>query len=322
MATILGNESNNDQVQAIISLDNFLTEPAPMEPEEMTQEDKFSMWINYGDEYVPATNLKTTDKIPSGVYKVIWKQEDYHVVPVKINTDELYRFSEDFTDTILKEADKFWERAEIYKKYKFTHKRGILLAGPAGCGKSSIINLLIEQLIKRDGIVFFINSIKEFQLYTDIIKTAIKEIEPERPIITIIEDIDQMISNMNGNDSEILDLLDGKYSFDHHLVILTSNDTSELSEALLRPSRIDLMYEIPAPDAKIRREFFEKKGIEKKHLKEYTEATDGMSFAEMKEIFTGTIVLGKTLEEVVNQVKNPLETKDYLTKSKNKKIGI
>lgn len=322
MATILGNESNTDQVQAVISLDNFLNEPTPMEPEEMTQEDKFSMWINYGDEYVPATNLKTTDKIPSGVYKVIWKQEDYHVVPVKINTDELYRFSEDFTDTILKEADKFWERAEIYKKYKFTHKRGILLAGPAGCGKSSIINLLIEQLIKRDGIVFFINSIKEFQLYTDIIKTAIKEIEPERPIITIIEDIDQMISNMNGNDSEILDLLDGKYSFDHHLVILTSNDTSELSEALLRPSRIDLMYEIPAPDAKIRREFFEKKGIEKKHLKEYTEATDGMSFAEMKEIFTGTIVLGKTLEEVVNQVKNPLETKDYLTKSKNKKIGI
>lgn len=285
------------------------------------KEEKFSMWIDYGGEYVPATNIKTTNKIPSGVYKVVFKADDYRVVPIKINTDELYRFSEDFTDIILKEADKFWERANVYKQYKFTHKRGILLAGPAGSGKTSILNLLIDQLIKKDGLVFIINSIRDFNTYVDIIKTVIREIEPDRPIITIIEDIDQMIANMGGSDSEILDLLDGKYSFDHHLVILTSNNTSDLSEALLRPSRIDLMYEIPAPDAKIRREFFEKKGIDKKHLKEYTDATDGMSFAEMKEVFTGTIVLGKTLDEVVNQVKNPLETKDYLTKQK-KKIGI
>ena len=282
----------------------------------------YSMWIDYGGEYVPATNLKTTHKIPSGVYKVVWKNDDYRIIPLTINTDELYRFSEDFTDIILKEADKFWNRADIYKKYNFTHKRGILLAGPAGSGKTSVINLLIKQLINRDGIVFFINSIKEFNLYTDVIKTAIKVIEPDRPIITIIEDIDQIISNMGGSDSEILDLLDGKYSFDHHLVILTSNNTTELSSALLRPSRIDLMYEIPNPDAKIRREFFEKKGIDKKYLKEYTEISEGMSFAEMKELFTGTIVLGKTLEEVANQIKNPLETKDYLTIKSKKRIGI
>ena len=285
------------------------------------EDEKYSMWIDYGGEYVPATNLKTTEKLPSGVYKIIWKNDDYRVVPIKLNTDELYRFSEDFTDTILKESDKFWKRADIYKKYKFTHKRGILLAGAPGTGKTAVINLLIEQLIKQGGIVFFINSIKEFNMYTDIIKTAVREIEPDRPIVTIIEDIDQIISNMNGNDSEILDLLDGKYSIEHHLVILTSNNTSELSEALLRPSRIDLMYEIPAPDARIRKEFFENKGIDSKHIKEYVTSTEGMSFAEMKEVFTGTVVLGKPLAEVINQIKNPLETKDYLTKSK-KKIGI
>lgn len=313
MATFLNGPSDEQVHPMVIDL------PLMLEDEE--QEEKFSMWIDYGGEYAPATNLKTTHKIPSGVYKVIWKNDDYRVVPVNINTDELYRFSEDFTDIILREADKFWDRSEVYKQHKFTHKRGILLAGNPGSGKTSVINLLIDQLIKRDGIVFFINSIKEFNCYTDIIKTAVKEIEPDRPIITIIEDIDQIISNMNGNDSEILDLLDGKYSFDHHLVILTSNNTSDLSEALLRPSRIDLMYEIPNPDAKIRREFFEKKGITKTKLKEYTDMTDGMSFAEMKEVFIGTVVLGKTLEEVINQVKHPLETKDYLTKSK-KKIGI
>lgn len=314
MASILSNAQAESPV--VIPLGDLVVEDPNAE-----ENDKFALWVDYGGEYVPAPNLKTTNKIPSGVYKVIFKNDDYRVVPVKINTDELYRFSEDFTDIILKEADKFWDRAEIYKKHKFTHKRGILLAGKPGNGKTACINLLIEQLIKRDGIVFFINSIREFNNYTDIIKTAIKEIEPDRPIITIIEDIDQIIANMNGNDSEILDLLDGKYSFDHHLVILTSNDTSELSEALLRPSRIDLMYELPSPDAKIRREFFEKKGVDKSKLKEYADSTEGMSFAEMKEVFIGTAVLGKSLKEVINQIKNPLEVKDYLTKSK-KKIGI
>jgi len=313
MATILNASNKPEETPVVIALDTPIIDE--------NQDEKFATWIDYGGEYVPAPNLKTTDKIPSGVYKVIWKNDDYRVVPIKINTDELYRFSEDFTDVILKEADKFWDRSDVYKEHKFTHKRGILLAGNPGCGKTAIINLLIEQLVQRDGIVFFINSIKEFNCYTDIIKTAVKEIEPNRPIITIIEDIDQIIANMNGNDSEILDLLDGKYSFDHHLVILTSNNTSDLSEALLRPSRVDLMYEIPNPNSKIRREFFEKKGIDKKHLKEYADSTEGMSFAEMKEVFIGTIVLGKSLEEVVNQIENPLETKDYLIKSK-KKIGI
>ena len=312
MASIL-----NEENATVIPIGELMID-TPVDEE---NDEKFSTWIDYGGEYVPAPNLKTTNKIPSGVYKVVWKNDDYRVVPVNISTDELYKFSEDFTDIILKEADKFWDRSDIYKQHKFTHKRGILLAGNPGSGKTSVINLLVEQLIKRDGIVFFINSIKEFSNYTDIIKTAVKEIEPDRPIITIIEDIDQIISNMNGNDSEILDLLDGKYSFDHHLVILTSNNTSDLSEALLRPSRIDLMYEIPNPNAKIRKEFFKKKGIDEKQLEEYTEFTDGMSFAEMKEVFIGTVVLGKSLEEVVEQVKHPLETKDYLTKSK-KKIGI
>lgn len=321
--SVVGNIEEPHPVQMSLEevLTNAVFEDFVIEDDNTKDEDDYSTWLDYGGDYVPAPNLKSIDKIPSGVYKVIYSRDDYHVVPIKINTDELYRFSEDFTDTILKETDKFWERASIYKKYNLIHKRGILLAGRAGNGKTSVINLLIKQLIERDGLVFFINSIKEFNLYTDIIKTAIRKIEPNRPIITIIEDVDQIISNMGGNDSELLDLLDGKYSINHHLVIFTSNNTTDLSEALLRPSRIDLMYEIPDPNERIRREFFQKKGIPEENLSEYVNATEGMSFAEMKEVFTGTIALGKSLNDVIKQIKHPLEAKDYLIKTK-KKIGI
>lgn len=287
-----------------------------VEGEESEQRQNFSMWIDYKNDYVPAVNLKTTEKIPSGVYKVTYSRDDYHIIPIEINTDELYRFSEDFTDTILKEVEKFWDRKDIYKKYNFTHKRGLLLVGAPGNGKTACINLLIKQLIQKDGLVFFLNSIKEFNMYVDVLKPVIRTIEPERPIITIIEDIDQMIENMN-NDSEILDLLDGKNSINHHLVILTSNDTSTLSPALLRPSRIDMVFEIVPPGADIRKEFFIKKGITEDRLQEYVDKTDGMSFAELKEVFTGTVVLDKSVDEVVSQIKHPMETKNYLDRPKN-----
>ncbi len=42
-----------------------------------------------------------------------------------------------------------------------------------------------------------------------------------------------------------------------------------------------------------------------------------MSFAELKEVFTGTVVLDKSIDEVVSQIKHPMETKNYLDRPKN-----
>ena len=44
-----------------------------------------------------------------------------------------------------------------------------------------------------------------------------------------------------------------------------------------------------------------------------------MSFAELKEVFIGTQILGKSLEQVIKQIKTPLAYKDHLTKSHNMK---
>lgn len=289
------------------------------EEEKLSSEDTPTQWVDYGNDYVPAPSLKIKKKLPSGVYKITYSRDDYHIIPVKINTDELYKFSEDFTDKILTEVNKFWERQDNYKKCKILHKRGLLLAGKPGTGKSAIINLLIEQLIKNDGIVFCINSIKEFQLYMDILKPVISVLESNRPIITIIEDVDQMIEGMN-SDAMFLDLLDGSNSIEHHLVILTSNNTTSLSPALLRPSRIDMLFEVTEPSKEIRKEFFTKKGISEDKLNSYVEKTEGFTFAELKEVYTGTVALGKTLDDVVKQISSPMETKNYL--ESNHQMGI
>lgn len=287
-------------------------------------EEDYSIWINQGNEYSPAIKLKVKKELPKGVYKISFdnNSNNYVISPAEINTDEIYRFSESLTDKILNEVKDFWDRKNIYDKYNFTHKRGLLLEGPAGNSKTSTINLLIKQLLEQDGLIFVINSLREFQVAYDALPDVIRKIEPNRPIITIIEDVDQLINLNNGNDFEILDFLDGKHSINHHLVIMTSNDTSNLSTALLRPSRIDMRFVLDVPNKTIRREYLEKKGIPEDKLDEYAEKTKGMSFAQLKEVFISTVILGKDIDTTVSQINNPLENKDYLYQQDDSKLGI
>lgn len=291
-------------------------EDADLENKEMLENTPFSTWIVDGDQYTPAVSIRKVNKLPSGVFKVCYQDDNYRVNKIQLNTDEIYTFTKSFTDRILNEIDSFWKKADLYKQNNLIHKRGILLVGAPGVGKTSLITLLINQLKEKDGIVFLVNNYKDFIVLTDCLNPIIRKIEPNRPIITVIEDIDKLIEENGDNDSELLNFLDGKNSIDHHIVIMTSNNTNELSGALLRPSRVDMHFEIPAPDADIRKEYFEKKGINSTNINAFVKATNAMSFAQLKEVFIGTQILEKPLEQVVSRLINPLSSKDYLTSTK------
>lgn len=275
----------------------------------------YSLWIEDDDYYTPATNIRTAQKLPSGVYKVVFQDDSYRLRKVILNSDEIYKFSTDFTSGILDEINSFWQKADLYKENHLIHKRGMLLVGSAGTGKTSLITLLVKQLQEQDGIVFLVNNYRDFNLLNECLGPIIRKIEPDRPIVTVIEDIDKLIEENNNNDSELLNFLDGKNSINHHVVIMTSNNTSDLSEAFLRPSRIDMHFEIPNPDDEVRREYFIKKGISEKELEEFVKSSSGMSFAQLKEFFIGVKILGKPIKKVIDQLNNPLNSKDYLTKS-------
>lgn len=291
-------------------------EDANAENREMLENTPFSIWIVDGDQYTPAVSIRKLNKLPSGVYKVCYQDDSYHVNKIQLNTDEIYTFTKSFTSRILEEIDSFWGKADLYKQNNLIHKRGMLLVGGPGMGKTSLITLLINQLKEKDGIVFLVNNYKDFTILNDCLNPVIRKIEPNRPIITVIEDIDKLIEENGENDSELLNFLDGKNSIDHHIVIMTSNNTSELSEALLRPSRVDMHFEIPAPDDDIRKEYFQRKGIDPNNVDAFVKATNSMSFAQLKEVFIGTQILGKPLKQVVSRLRNPLSSKDYLTTTK------
>lgn len=278
------------------------------------------MWINIRGSYSPAVNLNIATKLPSDIYKVSVEDNDFVIKPFPINTDELYVFKDSGIDNILSEIEDFWNKAEIYEQNNIIHKRGILLYGHPGNGKSTLISLLLEQLKSKNGLIFLVNNIDDFNRLNILLPTVIRKIEPNRPIITVIEDVDKLINSI-GNDADLLDFMDGKNSINHHLVILTTNDTSTLSSALLRPSRIDMKYYLDFPTKKVRQEFFEKKGLDKELAKQYATLTEHFSYADLKEVFIGTTILNKSIEEIIKQITQPHEVKNFLNMKKCK-IGL
>lgn len=273
------------------------------------QEYDYSNWIEEKGNYTPAINVKVVKRMKSGVYRIGINNDRVTCINVDIVSDDLFILPDSKTTFIMEEVKKFWDRKDKFLKHKMIHKRGILLEGPPGTGKTATITLLIEELIKLDSIIFIVNSAKDFSLIYDFYTTVIRKIEPDRNLITIIEDIDKI--DNSGVKPELLDFLDGKMSINNHLLISTTNDSSELSDALLRPSRIDLRVLVDLPNEALRREFFIKKGVDEKDISEFVKKSENFSMSQLKEMFIGSYLLGNNIDQVVNQIKNPLAKQKY-----------
>lgn len=287
--------------------------------EDPVQVEKACMWVVDGEMIRPSTSLTLWNKLKPGVYQVDMSR-DYglYCKKIKVTSDELFKFSDSKIPEILQEVEKFWDKAEHFKQEKLIHKRGILLYGSAGCGKTSLISLLSEALMERKGIIFVVSDRTNLSYYASFVKGNLREIEPNTPIITIIEDIDKY-----EDDDLILDFLDGKTQIEHHVIIATSNNTTRIPTTMLRPSRIDLKVEIPKPCEITRKEFFEHKNVSKELIPQLVEKTKDFSFAELKELYISMFLLDYSLETSIEKIKKPQKRKDYtVDESKPIKMGL
>jgi hypothetical protein len=285
----------------------------------------YSQWgIHSGGKYTPA--MSTTPQLPSGFYEIGHEGQIGTFMELKkVNTDELYQLpSPELTD-IIEDIEKFWNRADKYKEYGFLHKRGILLYGDPGAGKSGIIQLCTKHLIeKMNGIVINLTNGDQIELYSKFI-SSLRTVEPNRPLIVILEDIDGIAGEGTWSTSMLLNLLDGVKQIDNVVYIATTNYPEKLEERITnRPSRFDRRYEIEAPNAEVRESYIKnklsKQDLSKINLKEWVKKTEGMSLAHMRELIISVVTMDNSFEDTINRL-NGLKVKPKI-KSKSKKIGF
>lgn len=283
------------------------------EPESFDSSDeKISVWVKESDKIRPNVDIEIINKLKPGIYKTYYSREyGSYCCLTDIDTDLLYKFSDSDITDILFEVNKFWKLKEIYKENSLIHKRGILLEGEPGCGKSSLAYLIAHEAIKINGVAFLVDSPTQLPVYVDFIKNIFREIEPNTPVVTIIEDLDYYHDE---SEAYLTDFLEGSNSIDNHLIIATSNNSAGISAKLLRPSRIDIQKFVDIPTEKTRREYFINKKVEEPLLSELVEASEDFTLAELKELFICTSIFGYSIEESIDKITSR-ETQDYMNKS-------
>jgi energy-coupling factor transporter ATP-binding protein EcfA2 len=267
---------------------------------------RFVAWLPNGGVYKPAT--QTVPQIPSGVYKVVAGPEGWYLEPTVFHTDELLYLPGLPIDFILNQIETFWQKADVFKQIGLLHKRGILLYGAAGCGKTSIIKLLCVHLIKRNGVILMVRDIPLAAMAL----FALRQIEPERPVLTILEDIDVYMDD-EGSKSELLSFLDGETQVDHIVHIATTNYPDKLDETIVkRPGRFDVVIELKQPIRDAREAYLKSLlngNISPEQLQYLVDATSGLGLAHLRELVSATHCLGLDVDETIKRLKGNVRLK-------------
>lgn len=277
--------------------------------EKYLKSDSPSQWGELSDErFIPS--YKTVKKIPPGLYEIRWdsQKSTYLMEKQRMNLDELYELPSDEISNILEDIEKFWSRRDLYKKYNFVHKRGILLYGDPGCGKSGIIQLCCKHIIEKEkGIVINVKDEDAVKDFIDFIPT-VKKIEPERPLIVILEDIDSLAGEDRYSTTKLLNILDGIKQIENVVYLATTNYPEKLQERITnRPSRFDRRYKVDMPSKQIREAYIRSKltseDFGKIDISEWVKESEGLSLAHLKELVISVIVMGKEFEESISDIK-------------------
>ncbi len=221
-----------------------------------------------------------------------------HFLRSPLKTDELVEV-DPATEEILDEIERFWAKKDKYAEFGMLWKRGILLWGTPGGGKTSIINQVAMKVIDKDGIVIYVDFAN---LIPDGLK-ALRSVEPDRPILLILEDLDDMM--MEYEESTILNILDGEAQIDNVIILATANKPEKLDKRVRnRPSRFDIVKRIGLPNAKARRTFLASKipDLSEEDLETWVTDTRGLSLAHLRDLVVGVKILDHPYQETVRRL--------------------
>ncbi|KAL1857890.1 Complex III assembly protein translocase and chaperone [Paecilomyces lecythidis] len=149
-------------------------------------------------------------------------------------------------ERIVADVKDFMGSHQWYYDRGIPYRRGYLLYGPPGSGKSSFIQALAGEL---DYDIAILN-LSERGLTDDRLNHLLTII-PNRTLV-LLEDVDAAFSNRrvqtdsdgyrgaNVTFSGLLNALDGVASAEERIIFLTTNHVKRLDEALVRPGRVDM----------------------------------------------------------------------------------
>jgi len=192
-------------------------------------------------------------------------------------------------EELIADFESFFSARQTYEEIGVAWKRGVLLLGPPGNGKTHFIKAMVNRIGKP---CLYVRSFKPCRgTVQQSISAVFAKARASAPCILIFEDLDSLIDNTNR--SYFLNEMDGFAENRGILSIATTNHPHKLDPALLeRPSRFDRKFTFALPAEADRRRFLQRDDERRKEaarlsseqLDEIASLTEGFSFAYLKEL--------------------------------------
>jgi hypothetical protein len=185
----------------------------------------------------------------------------------------------------------FLTREQWYKQHRLPFRRGYLLHGPPGNGKSSVIRAMLS----TPGVSGFTFDPSYASYEDNFLTMMFAQAAQATPAVVVLEDLDRCYPSDGKSDPEskfplqqLLNHLDGVGSQDGIIVVATANHPAVLDPAILRrPGRFDRVVGFANPTRELRERYLRQMhpALASEDLAACAGATDGFSFAQLREVY-------------------------------------
>lgn len=269
----------------------------------------------YADE-TKETSRKVSEP-PSGYYSfdVIDDYPKEEILrPITVRNDK-YISVPSSADQAKSEILEFIRDADWYGEQQILHKRGMLLYGPPGEGKTAFLRNLLKEVIPKESLVIHLTMLPSRKF----IKTLGDE-TGNRLKVFVFEEFATLTQDPK-QIRAVLDFLDGETSINHSLVIATTNHPELIPGNVVdRPSRFDCLIKFGDPNAEARKILLNS-FLKREITAEEVSLCNKLSTAAIKEACIRSLSKKMSLEAVFKELKiqSELVKSDFAAE---KKLGF
>jgi SpoVK/Ycf46/Vps4 family AAA+-type ATPase len=283
-------------------------------------------------EYVESETKIEPYKVKPGIWAIQKTMQGLKLFETSFIEDKVL---EEFAQTkdVLDKIDAFFTRLHVYAKRKIEIPiRRVLLYGPAGTGKTTILSVASRKYVldKKTAIILWHTDKFESYQVKDFIK-AFDYTEVEK-LILIVEDIGgvEQRQSERPSDSSLLSLLDNQektFKIPTMIIATTNHPETFLGNLMNRPGRFSDKIEVTFPGSKARQAllaFFAQGEPITDELNTLIGSSQCKEFTvdHLKEIFLRSDLYGRTPLEVTHELLAEIKKYENAFSSKNTRMGF
>jgi hypothetical protein len=227
---------------------------------------------------------------------VVFGDKDQFVDPATNGWDRVL-LDENVQAMVRRDFEMFLERREWFRERAVPWRRGYLLHGPPGNGKTSVIRAMVSDA----RVQAFSLNLASPNAYDGQLTEAFERAAAAAPGIILLEDMDRLFSKLEKSDcgvslGHLLNCLDGAGNQEGVIVVATANHPEVLDAAVLkRPGRFDRVVHFGLPDEALRKRYVMKVSRQAFSDADYTviaAACERFSFAQIREVWLLASMVG------------------------------